>query len=94
MWSMASRMWLALSAFGTRPFRYHPKPRRASGWDPMHSMHAPDETRRMLAELRSAGAAVAASGDEDAREQYEEELIPALEGITADGRALFIQVDT
>lgn len=84
---------IAMQAFGNRPFRCGVDP-GGGEWSPMHSMHAPDDVRRMLEELRSAEAAVVASGDEDARQQYEEELIPALERIVADGRGLFIQVDT
>ena len=49
-----------LSTFGTRPFRYFPVPKAkkkswfsfGSGndddWTPMHSMHAPDEVKKML----------------------------------------------
>jgi hypothetical protein len=84
----------AMSRFGTVPFRYHPPGRRPSGWTPMHSMHPPDEVRRMLAELRSVAPAVAAAEDPDVREQFTEELLPAVERVAADGRLLFIQVDT
>jgi len=85
----------AMSRFGTVPFRYHPPARRrSSDWTPMHSMHPPDEVRRMLTELRSVAPAVVAVPDEDVREQFNEELLPAVERVAADGRVLFIQVDT
>ena len=83
----------AMSRFGTVPFRYHP-PARSSDWSPMHSMHPPDEVRRMLAELRSVAPAIEADGGPDVREQFIEELLPAVERVAADGRLLFIQVDT
>jgi hypothetical protein len=85
----------AMSRFGTVPFRYHPPARpRSADWTPMHSMHPPDEVRRMLAELRSVAPAVEAAKDPDVREQFTEELLPAVERVAADGRLLFIQVDT
>jgi hypothetical protein len=85
----------AVSRFGTVPFRYHPPAkRRSAGWTPMHSMHPPDEVKRMLAELRSVAPAVEAAKDPDVREQFTEELLPAVERVAADGRLLFIQVDT
>lgn len=84
-----------MSRFGTVPFRYHPPARRRSAdWTPMHSMHPPDEVRRMLGELRSVAPAVEAAKDPDVREQFAEELLPAVERVAADGRLLFIQVDT
>lgn len=94
---------VALSAFGTRPYRYFPGPNPNTpsfaeedegDWSPMHSLHTPDETARMLAELRSAGPAVETSGDEDALHDYRDELMPALERIADDQWMLFIQVDT
>jgi hypothetical protein len=85
----------AMSRFGTVPFRYHPPARRrSSDWTPMHSMHPPDEVQRMLAELRSVAPVIQAAKDPDVREQFTEELLPAVERVAADGRLLFIQVDT
>jgi hypothetical protein len=98
---------VALSTFGTRPFRYHPRPTPkkkpwlgfgSGGGDdeytPMHSMHMPDEVARMRAELTSVGPALKATKVGDARQQYEADLLPAIERIAADGRMLFVQVDT
>ena len=89
----------AMSRFGTVPFRYRPPAKRPasapwSDWTPMHSMHPPDEVRRMLEESRSVRPAVEAAKNPDVREQFAEELLPALERIAADGRMLFLQVDT
>jgi hypothetical protein len=86
----------AMSRFGTVPFRCltPPRQRHTSYWTPMHSMHPPDEVQRMVAELRSVGPAIEAAKDRDVREQFTEELLPAVERVAADGRLLFIQVDT
>ncbi len=63
-------------------------------WQPMHSMHTPDEVQKILAELRSVESAMHKSKKEDVRRQYEEDLLPAITSIAEDGRMLFIQVDT
>jgi hypothetical protein len=85
----------AMSRFGTVPFRYHPSARqRSSDWTPMHSMHPPDEVQRMLAELRAVTPALEGARDADVRQQFTEELLPAVERVAASGRLLFIQVDT
>lgn len=94
----------ALSAFGTRPFRYFPKPKAKKSWfsfgsgddewTAMHSMHTPEDVRKMLSELQSAGPAIQASKNDEALEDYENALLPVLETIAMDGRMLFIQVDT
>lgn len=86
----------AMSRFGTVPFRCPApaRPRYSSYWTPMHSMHPPDEVQRMLAELRSVAPAIEAAEDPDVREQFTEELLPAVERVAADDRLLFIQVDT
>jgi hypothetical protein len=83
----------AMSRFGTVPFRCPDPPRQryASSWTPMHSMHPPDEVQRMLAELRSAAPA---ARNAELRFGFKEELMPAVEEVAADGRLLFVQVDT
>jgi hypothetical protein len=63
-------------------------------WQPMHSMHTPDEVRKMLAELQSVESAMQKAKKKDVRRQYEEDLLPAISSIAEDGRMLFIQVDT
>jgi hypothetical protein len=86
----------AMSRFGTVPLRC-PAPARqrySSYWTPMHSMHPPDEVQRMLAELRSVAPTVESVTDDDIPQQFTEELLPAIERVAADGRLLFIQVDT
>jgi hypothetical protein len=63
-------------------------------WQPMHSIHAPDEVRNMLAELRSVESAIQKAKKKDVRQQYEEDLLPAITSVADEGRMLFIQVDT
>ena len=87
---------VALSAFGNRPFRYLPPNRklRFGEWRPIHSMHPPDEVEQMVTELKSVEPAIAASGDEEVRRQYDESLLPSLTNIAKKGRMLYVSVDT
>jgi len=48
----------------------------------------------MLSELRSVAPAIEGANDPDVREQFSDELLPAIERVAAEGRLLFIQVDT
>ena len=66
----------------------------AEPWTPMHSMHTADEVKKMHAELKSVEPAMKKAKNKDARADYENELMPALESIASEGRMLFIQVDT
>jgi hypothetical protein len=66
----------------------------ARQWFPMHSMHTPDEVERMCAELKSIEPAMKAAKKKSMREQFQNDLLPALERIFGDGRMLFVQVDT
>lgn len=95
---------VALSAFGQRPYRYHPS---ASGggspydeddddfdaWHPTHSMHTPDEVRQVLEEFQSVAPAIAISKKKDAINDYDS-LMPVLEKLAKEKRMLFVQVDT
>jgi hypothetical protein len=63
-------------------------------WVPMHSMHPPDEVRRMLSELKSIQSRMKTARDREARTQFENDLMPAIGRVAADGRLLFIKVDT
>jgi hypothetical protein len=63
-------------------------------WQPMHSMHTPDEVQKMLLELQSLESQLHKIKKKDVRRQYEEDLLPALNRIADEGRMLFIQVDT
>lgn len=85
-----------LSHFGTRPYRFHPdsKYRRYDDWTSNHSMHTPEEVHQILAALKEAGPIIAKTKDADARRDYEEELLPALEQIASENRMLYIGVDT
>ncbi|MGH7137466.1 MAG: hypothetical protein ACREHD_17110 [Pirellulales bacterium] len=87
---------VALSAFGQRPYRYHPDPhaeRDFDAWHPMHSMHTPDEVRKMLDELRTVAPAIEASKNQEAIHAYDA-VVPILEQLVEENRMLFIQVDT
>lgn len=91
---------VALSAFGQRPYRYHPKnPRKPaakrdySAWLPMHSMHTPDEVRKMVEELQSVAPAIEASKNQEAIHDYDA-LMPVLERLGKKKRMLFVEVDT
>jgi hypothetical protein len=59
----------------------------------MHSMHTPDEVRKMLEELRSVGPAIEKSRDKQAIDDYDS-LLPVLEKLDSEGRMLFVHVDT
>jgi hypothetical protein len=87
---------VALSAFGQRPYRYHPDPdahRDFYAWHPMHSMHTPDEVRMMLDELESVAPAIEASKNQEATHDHDA-VVPLLEQLGEENRMLFIQVDT
>jgi hypothetical protein len=87
---------VALSAFGVRAYRYHPRTDVAGdlfAWRPLHSMHTPDEVRTMLGELRSIGPAIENATDEEAASDYDS-LISVLEKLDKRRRMLFVHVDT
>lgn len=87
---------VALSAFGQRPYRYHIKPkakRDFDAWHAMHSMHTPDEVRRMLDELQTVAPAIEASKNQEAIHDYDA-VVPVLEKLAKEKRMLFFQVDT
>lgn len=87
----------AISRFGKAPYRYHRPPgktRGANAWFPYQSMHMPDEVRQLLEEVKAAEDTVMQGDDQNAREEYEEQLLPALEQVAAEGRVLLIVVDT
>jgi len=62
-------------------------------WQPMHSMHTPDEVRQILEELRSIRPVFENSKNKQAVNDYDV-LIPVLERLDREKRMLFIQVDT
>ena len=86
-----------LSHFGKRPYRFHPpagwRP-TFGGWMPYHSMHTPEEVQRLLQELKEAGPTILSASHKDAKRDYEEELLPAVEKVARTGRLLYIAVDT
>lgn len=86
-----------LSQFGIRPFRYHPEIGYKPDWDDWHathSMHSPDEVQELLEELTAAESAIEASDDANARQEYENELMPSVEKIVRENRLLYVAVDT
>ena len=83
---------IALSRFGTWPFRYHPKPK--DRFDSSHSMHTTAEVKRMIVELKSIESAMSELDDEDTVSDYGDLLLPTLEAIADEGRMLFVFVDT
>lgn len=87
---------MALSAFGQRPYRYHPDPdaeRDDYAFHPMHSMHTPDEVRKMLGELESVAPAIEASKNQEAIHDYDA-VVPVFEQLADENRMLFIEVET
>lgn len=88
---------LEISHFGMRPYRYTPDSSLQEdfySWHPNHSMHEAADVARILEQVKAAKSAVMNSDDENAKEEYEEELVPALEKVAASKRVLFIGVDT
>ncbi len=86
---------VALTAIGLRPYRCQSVAPDPDSYEPqfMHSMHTPDEVRKMLAELKSIGPAIEKSGNKQAIGDYDA-LLPVLEKLDKETRMLFIQVDT
>ena len=87
----------AISRFGLVPFRFVPELNKRMEWGywfPIHSMHPPDEVKKLLEETQAAEADVMNSNDENAKFEYEDQLVPALTRILNDNRLLFIHVDT
>lgn len=91
---------VALSEFGKRPYAYHPAAKDEDdedswdlNWHDYHSMHTPDEVRRMVQELQTAAPAIEKSRDKQAINDYDS-LMPVLEQLVAEGRMLFVQTDT
>lgn len=83
---------VAVSAFGRRPYRYHPNA-NAKPSHLMHSMHTPDEAGKMLDELQTAAPAIEASKNQEAIHDYDA-VVPILEQLCEEHRMLFIEVDT
>ncbi len=73
--------------FGCRPYRFSGKARLE-----LHSMHTPDEVKKLLEEVKAAEPTVMACDDEDVIEDFEE-LLPALQQVANDGRLLLIEID-
>lgn len=86
-----------ISKFGSQPFRTHIEPgkkRWLESWVPYHSIHLPEDVRKLRDEVLAAQAAVMDSDDEDAKQQFEDELVPVLDRAIDQNRVLLIEVDT
>ncbi|TWU16875.1 hypothetical protein [Allorhodopirellula heiligendammensis] len=88
---------IALSAFGTCPYRYTPQKnqkRSWSDWQPYHSMHSPESTARMLGELQSIEQQLTKTATPETCHDYEDELMPVMHRIVYEKRMLFVGIDT
>jgi hypothetical protein len=63
-------------------------------WEPMHSMHTPEEAQKMLVELQSVESSMGKTKKKDVRRQFEDGLLPAMRSLAGEARMLFVQVDT
>ena len=92
---------LAEPQFGSRGFRCPPErlgDPADGGLDPYYSLYTPDETRTLLAQLEAVEPHAAALPDRDEEgsvaEQFFEGLLPPVADAAAEGRAMFVQLDT
>lgn len=85
---------LEITHFGTRPFRYLKQGKRTfDEYYPYHSMHTPDEVKKLLEQFSAAETTILGSRHEEVQEDYEE-LMPVLHRLVETNRVLFVQVDT
>jgi hypothetical protein len=93
-----------LSRFGHCPYAYEPplmpsgfiarwKFARSEPWRATHSMHPPEDVRKLAAELKAARSAYE-NADGGMLAEYEEELLPVIERVANEGRMLLVDVDT
>lgn len=89
----------AVARFGRCPYSvtaiepFEPKSWGQAWWDPYHSMHPPEEVKRLVDEIESLKDDVISSNDGQAIDDFEE-LMPALASILKDNRVLYVCVDT
>lgn len=86
-----------VSRFGVTPFRGMPDDSKILGfetWAPMHSLHLPEDVRKLRDEVLAAEEAVMNSNDDNAKQEYEDVLVPMLDQLVAKGRILLVEVDT
>lgn len=84
---------LEVTHFGTRPFRYFAKTRSFDQWCPYHSMHRPDEVKRLIEQMEEAENRIRTCRHEEASDDYDE-LMPILDRIVKRDRVLHVGVDT
>lgn len=83
-----------LLRFGLLPFRCHKVGNFMEGFCACHSLHLPEEVHQLLADVKAAEETVMNSKDENAKREFEEELVPILERISSRNRVLIVSVDT
>ena len=86
-----------ISRFGMTPYRGMPDQSKVLGletWAPMHSLHLPEDVKKLREEVLAAEEAVMNSDDENAKQEYEDVLVPMLDRLVASGRILLVEVDT
>ena len=86
-----------ISQFGSSPYKGKIAPdkeRNWNSWHPYHSIHLPDDVKKLREEVLAAEKTVMSSDDENAQREYEDELVPALDKVIRDNRVLYIETDT
>lgn len=86
-----------ISQFGTKPLHATLETGKTPGfdtWAPYFSMHLPEDVIQLREEVLAAEAAVRNSGDDNACQEYDDELLPTLDTVINDQRLLFIVLDT
>lgn len=86
-----------ISRVGMTPFRGMPDQTKILGfetWAPMHSIHLAEDVVKLRDEVLAAEEAVMNSNDDNAKQEYEDELMPALDKLVQENRVLFVSVDT
>lgn len=87
---------VAMSAFGSRPFRYHQPPDYVpdlDAWYPGHSLHLLPEVARMLPELESARSAIESAPRPETMDDFEQHLLPTIKKLVDEQRILFVLAD-
>lgn len=87
---------LAEPEFGNRGFRYFGKPSSRYPNYPMYSLYFPEQTRRLLTQLKAVEPhfKAMADGEGSPREQLFEGLLPPVQEAVAECRILWVRTDT
>ena len=85
---------MEITHFGTRPFRYRQQGKRSfDHYYPYHSMHTPDEVKKLVEQFSAAESTILSSRYEEVQDDYEE-LMPVLHRLVEANRVLYVSVDT